>query len=196
MPVHANVAQRIGGKQIHPGLLAASSGKHIGGKSVARPGGKQISGKYIASKQSKRVNPLLASKRVHVGGKQNPKAQGHGPGSLGTTRRKKPGTAALIEIKELQGITKGGKYATTLLIRKGPFAALLKELRDAVPGVESWAPDGLKMASDAKIALQEAAENYLTGLFADGLLETIHGRRVTLQVKDLQIARRVRGEVA
>ena len=37
---------------------------------------------------------------------------------------------------------------------------------------------------------------YLTHLFEDTKLEAVHGKRVTVFVKDIQIARRVRGEVA
>ena len=49
-------------------------------------------------------------------------------------------------------------------------------------------------AADAATALQEAAEAYLTTLFEDGQRCAIHAKRVTLMVKDLQLARRLRGE--
>ena len=48
----------------------------------------------------------------------------------------------------------------------------------------------------AVVALQEAAESYLVHLFEDSNLEAIHAKRVTIQAKDIQIARRIRGERA
>ena len=43
-------------------------------------------------------------------------------------------------------------------------------------------------------ALQEAAEAYMVSLYEDANLCAIHARRVTVQVKDIQLARRIRGE--
>jgi histone H3 len=45
-------------------------------------------------------------------------------------------------------------------------------------------------------ALQEAAEAYLVGLFEDANLCAIHAKRVTIMPKDIQLARRIRGERA
>ena len=44
------------------------------------------------------------------------------------------------------------------------------------------------------MALQEAAESYLTGLFEDANLCAIHASRMTVMKKDLDLARRLRGE--
>ncbi len=44
------------------------------------------------------------------------------------------------------------------------------------------------------IHLQEAAEAYLVGLFEDTNLCAIHAKRVTIMPKDIQLARRIRGE--
>lgn len=43
------------------------------------------------------------------------------------------------------------------------------------------------------LALQEAAEMHLVSLFEDAVLCTIHAKRVTLKVSDIQLARRIRG---
>lgn len=43
-------------------------------------------------------------------------------------------------------------------------------------------------------ALQEAAEAYLVGLMDDSNLCAIHAKRITIQPKDMQLARRIRGE--
>ena len=44
------------------------------------------------------------------------------------------------------------------------------------------------------LALQEAAEAYLVGLFKDANLAAIHAKRVTIMPKDIQLARRIRGK--
>jgi histone H3 len=52
----------------------------------------------------------------------------------------------------------------------------------------------LRFATDAFFALQEAAEAYLVGLLEDANLCAIHAKRVTVMPKDMQLARRIRGE--
>ena len=46
----------------------------------------------------------------------------------------------------------------------------------------------------AIMALHEAFEDYLVGLFEDCVLEAIHRKRVTVMPKDMFIALRIRGE--
>jgi histone H3/H4 len=53
-----------------------------------------------------------------------------------------------------------------------------------------------RFQSSAVLALQEAAEAYLVGLFEDTNLAAIHAKRVTIMPKDIQLARRIRGERA
>ncbi len=52
----------------------------------------------------------------------------------------------------------------------------------------------LRFQASAVEALQEAAEAYLVGLFEDTNLAAIHAKRVTILPKDMQLARRMRGE--
>ncbi|KAG8515350.1 histone H3.3 [Galemys pyrenaicus] len=54
----------------------------------------------------------------------------------------------------------------------------------------------LRFQSAAIGALQEASEAYLVGLFEDTNLCAIHAKRVTIMPKDIQLARRIRGERA
>ena len=54
----------------------------------------------------------------------------------------------------------------------------------------------LRFQSSAILALQEASEAYLVGLFEDTNLCAIHAKRVTIMPKDVQLARRIRGERA
>lgn len=48
----------------------------------------------------------------------------------------------------------------------------------------------------SKFLFQEASEAYLVGLFEDTNLCAIHAKRVTIMPKDIQLARRIRGERA
>ena len=53
---------------------------------------------------------------------------------------------------------------------------------------------GVRFQGTAIMALQEAVEAYLISLFEDGNLCAIHANCVTLMPKDMQLARRIRGE--
>jgi histone H3 len=96
--------------------------------------------------------------------------------------RYRPGTVALREIRKYQ---KSGE----LLMRKLPFQRLVREI------AQDFKTD-LRFQSAAVLALQEAAEAFLVGLFEDTNLCAIHAKRVTIQPKDMQLARRIRGERA
>jgi histone H3 len=76
-----------------------------------------------------------------------------------------------------------------VLIRKLPFQRLVREIAQDVN-------NDLRFQSTAILALQEAAEAYLVDLFEDTNLIALHGKRVTIMPKDLQLARRIRGEVS
>ena len=102
-------------------------------------------------------------------------------GGVKKPRRYRPGTVALREIRRFQ-------KSTELLIRKLPFQRLVREI------AQDFKTD-LRFQSAAVGALQEAAEAYLVGLFADANLCAIHAKRVTIQKKDLWLARRIRGEI-
>ena len=52
----------------------------------------------------------------------------------------------------------------------------------------------LRIQSHALLALQEASEAYLTSLFEDTNLCAIHAKRITIMPKDMQLARRIRGD--
>ncbi|MFN9942939.1 MAG: hypothetical protein ACK56I_26075 [bacterium] len=52
----------------------------------------------------------------------------------------------------------------------------------------------IRFSSQALVALQEASECFLTGIFEDSYLCALHAKRVTLMARDMQLARRIRGE--
>ena len=105
-------------------------------------------------------------------------------GGVKKPHRYRPGTVALREIRKYQ-------KSTELLLRKGPFNRLVREILQSDLGKH-----GLRWQQNAVIALQEAAEAYMVGLFEDSQLEAVHGKRITINPKDMQLARRIRGEVA
>nr|XP_046168871.1 LOW QUALITY PROTEIN: histone H3-like centromeric protein CSE4 [Oncorhynchus gorbuscha] len=103
-------------------------------------------------------------------------------GGVKKPHRYRPGTVALREIRRYQ-------KSTELLIRKLPFQRLVREI------AQDFKTD-LRFQSSAVMALQEASEAYLVGLFEDTNLCAIHAKRVTIMPKDIQLARRIRGERA
>ena len=101
-------------------------------------------------------------------------------GCIKKPHRFRPGTVSLREIRKYQ-------KSTELLIRKLPFQRLVREI------ATDFKSD-LRFQSQAILAIQEAAEAYMVGLFEDTNLCAIHAKRVTIMPKDIQLARRIRGE--
>ena len=130
---------------------------------------KQTARKQTGAKAPrKQIGPKAARKSAPIsGGVKKP-------------HRYRPGTVALREIRKFQ-------KSTELLIRKLPFQRLVREI------ATEYKSD-LRFQSQAVLALQEASEAYLVGLFEDTNLCAIHAKRVTIMPKDMQLARRIRGE--
>jgi histone H3 len=117
-------------------------------------------------------------------------------GGVKKPHRFRPGTVALREIRRYQ-------KSTELLIRKLPFQRLVREIAQdfkvhfflsLLTSFSYSLQTDLRFQSSAVMALQEAAEAYLVSLFEDTNLAAIHAKRVTIQPKDLALARRLRGE--
>merc|ERR1712096_441752 len=94
--------------------------------------------------------------------------------------RYKAGTLALREMRKYM-------KSTELLIKRAPFQRLVREI------AQDYKQD-LRFQSSGIMALQEATEAYLVGLFEDTNLCAIHAKRVTIMAKDMLLARRIRGE--
>jgi histone H3 len=90
------------------------------------------------------------------------------------------GTQALREIRKYQ-------KSTQLLLRKAVFSRLVREV------AQDFKSD-LRFQGNAVLALQESAEAHMVTLFEDANLCAIHSKRVTIQVKDIKLVRRLRGE--
>ena len=95
-------------------------------------------------------------------------------------RRKRAGTTALREIKKYQ-------KQIEAIIPRAPFLRLVKNI------AEDFNPH-MRFQSQAVVALQEATEAYLVGVFEDTNLCAIHANRQTIMKKDMVLARRIRGD--
>jgi len=102
-------------------------------------------------------------------------------GGVKKPHRYRPGTIALREIRKYQ-------KSTELLIRMQPFQRLVREIAQDFK-------TGLRFQSSAVLALQEAAEAYIVGIFEDSNLCAVHSKRVTVMPKDIQLARRIRRDI-
>lgn len=123
------------------------------------------------------------------GGKCPRTRPGEVPVKTGQDKKKhryRPGTAALWEIRKYQN-------STELLIRKLPFHRLFREISAQIVR-ERFVGQEFRYQSMALDVLQEAAEAYLFDLFENANVCAIHGNRVTVMPKDIQLVRRIRGE--
>jgi histone H3/H4 len=95
--------------------------------------------------------------------------------------RFRPGIKALREIRKFQ-------KSTDLLIHRLPFARLVKEITSIFHKSLQWQSIALE-------AIQYATEDYIIGLMEDANLSALHAKRVTVMPKDIQLARRIRGNI-
>ena len=107
--------------------------------------------------------------------KKQPRSQSGKSSAQHQPHRYWPGTVALREVQKYQ-------KSTELLIRKLPFQRLVHEILQGF-GV------GFRVTPAMMMALQEAAEAYLVQLLEDSNLCTICAKRITIQLKDIQLAR-------
>ena len=104
--------------------------------------------------------------------------------------RYQPGILALREIRRYQ-------QSTECLIKRTPFQKLIREISQDY----RVCPDGpgtpsvqVHFQSTAIAALQEAAENFIVGLFEDLNLLAVHAKRVTVMPRHIRLALRIRGD--
>ena len=111
-------------------------------------------------------------------------------GGIKRPHRYRPGMVALREIRRYQSSTEN-------LIKHTPFQRLIREISQdyricpngfGTPSVQ------VRFQSTAIAALQEAAENYIVGLFEDVNLLAVHAKWVTILPRDIRLALRIRGD--
>jgi histone H3 len=186
------------------GVKAAAPGQGGGGKAAApatKGGGKGAAAPNVGHKAAAASPEQIVLKRV---------------------RRHRPGVVALREIKKYQKstelliskapfqrlvreIAQGYKVcsfdfivlffiflyhptSTLFFIANSNYRTyLFVDLND-----EKFFQDDLRFQMSAVLALQEASEAFLVGLFEDTNLCAIHAKRVTIMQKDIQLATRLR----
>lgn len=115
---------------------------------------------------------------THVAAKSAPMAK--------MKKKAKNGVAALREIRKYQ-------RSTERLIPFAAFSRFVKDLCNEDTNMVEH-PSGLRWQREAILALQEAAETHLVHKFEDSQLAAIHAGRITVMVKDINIALRLAGE--
>lgn len=163
---------RAPGKAVANNVRSIPRGKHFHN---AHPS-KQQGGKNVGGKRLPQASATLGS---NIGKKMAPPPR--------KKKRFRPGTVALREIRYHQ---RSGE----LLIRKAGFNRLVREVANELFSGADF-PEGIKWQKPAVMALQEAGEAYIVSLFEDTNLNAIHAGRITIFTKDMQLARRVRGEI-
>ena len=106
-------------------------------------------------------------------------------GGVKKAHRYRPGTVSLREIRKYQ-------TGTELLIPKLTFQRLVKEvmMNECMDrGMES-----MKIQSRALLAMQTGVEDYLTEMFSKSQIAAIHGKRITVQPRDVEIVRSFSGD--
>ena len=99
----------------------------------------------------------------------------------------------MVVLREIRRYQK----STECLIKRYPFQKLIREISQEY----RVCPDGpgtpsvqVHFQSTAIAALQEAAENFIVGLFEDVTLLAVHAKRVTVIPRDIRLALQIKGD--
>ena len=133
-----------------------------------------------ASKSTKNEKSKTIKKTAPAAGGMKGKPAEAAADSMKKARRYRPGTVALREIKRYQ-------KSIDLLVPRAAFARLVRNICHDLT-------DEMRFTSDALRALQESSEAYIVGVFEDTNLCAIHAKRATIYKKDMDLARRIRGD--
>lgn len=102
-------------------------------------------------------------------------------GTSGKTRRMHPGTNSMRDIRYEQ------KHSDRSLFRFAPFTRLVREIG------QDFKKD-LRFSKLAIAIIQLYIEDYSVSIFNDANLCAIHAGRTTVNPRDIQLTRRIRGE--
>ena len=130
---------------------------------------KQKAKKAAASKAAKKPKPAR-------GGPSKP-------------HRFRPGTVAYREIKRFQIGTRADPHAATrLMFPKSTMKRVIREVLQVVTDDPSW-----RISGEAVEMLHTEAEEFLLGMFQDGMKAAVHRKGKTLELKDLLAANFIAG---
>jgi|SRR6185437_1313371 len=125
--------------------------------------------------------PKTVAAKAKAAGALHQKPAASGVPKKTPLKRQRPGQKALSEIRKYQ-------HSTELVLHKRPFQNLVRSRIALIrPGV--------RLQSTTLCCLQEATEAYLVSLFEDTNLCAIHAKRITVCAKDMDLARRIRGDL-
>jgi histone H3 len=173
-------------KAAHIGLSHNTNLRSI---SMARTKTTPVTGKTSTASQRKDIskrgkNPALLPWPASVGSASKKQCvistKVATPATPKEKRRYRPGIAALKEIRKYQ-------KSTELLLPRKAFQRVVREIAQQCMA-------DVRFQTTALLALQEAAEAYLVALFDDTNMCCLHAKRVTIMPKDIQLARRIRGD--
>ena len=143
------------------------------------------------TKQTARKSTGGKAPRKQLATKVRTRKEAPATGGVKKPHRYRPGTVALREIRRYQ-------KSTDLLMMKRPFGRLVREIMQVevtdITNAKRYTHVDYRMTGSSLFALQEATEAYHVGLFEDTNLCAIHAKRKTIMPKDMQLARRIRGE--
>ena len=106
-------------------------------------------------------------------------------GGVKKPHRYRPGTVALREIRRYQ-------KSTDLLILKKPFGRVVKDYAND-KNITGAKGDEFRYQGTALLANQEMAEAMLVRKLEGANLAAIHGKRVTVMPKDIQLVKKMQG---
>lgn len=131
------------------------------------------------TKQVARKSTGGKAPRSQVASKKAPKPKTTNAGDkVKKPHRFRPGTVALREIRKYQ-------KSVDHLIAKLPFQRLVREIAHEFDSK-------FRFEAAALLCLQEAAEQYIVGMFSDSNLCAIHAKRVTVMAKDMRLTKTIR----
>ena len=176
------------------GVVAATLGTDLARRTGARRGNKKAKASDTTA-EATALGPAAARRTGGEGekvprrrGGKEPRRQLAGKGARPPAaprprRRRRPGEAALAEIRLQQ-------KSTGLIISKAAMSRLVREITQSIPGHKT----DLRWTVHALGAIHEAVEAYAVQLFERSNLCAIHGKRVTIQPKDMDLVLKVRDE--
>jgi histone H3 len=138
----------------------------------------QVSGKYLGAGINPNTEKTFSTKKSRSRGNKKEKPEGSEPKAA---HRFKPGTVALREIRYQQ------KHSENFSIPKVNFRRLAREVS------QDYIED-IRFSKNFMELFQLVVEDYLVNLMDMANLCAIHAGRQTVFPKDINLARRIRGE--